>query len=78
MLRELLRLLEENQGELNISELSLQLGASPSAIVGMIETLTSMGRINELGSECGICESCNLYNQCPLPVKRAKRYRVAR
>jgi len=77
MLRELLRLLEENQGELNISELSQQLGASPSAILGMIETLTYMGRINELDSECGVCESCNLHTECSLPVKRAKRYKLA-
>jgi hypothetical protein len=78
MLRELLRLLEKNQGELNIFELSQQLGASPAAILGMIETLIGMGRINELGSECGVCDSCALHNQCTLPVKRARRYKLAR
>ena len=78
MLRELLRLLEENQGEINIFELSQQLGASPSAIMGMIETLINMGRINELSSDCGVCESCALHNHCTLPVKRARRYKLAR
>lgn len=74
MLTELLQLLEQNQGELDLQDLSRELGAQPSAVAGMLDLLVRKGRIKEVGGDCGICETCSLHNECVLPAKRAKRF----
>lgn len=77
MLTKLLRLLEQNQGQLDLAELSQQLDAQPSAVAGMLEMLIRMGRIDEMGVDCGICQTCGLRNKCDLPANRARRLRLS-
>ncbi len=77
MLTELLNLLEENDGELDLQALSRHLGAQPSAVAGMIDLLIQKGRVEEVGADCGICDTCGLRENCTLPVNRARRYRLS-
>ena len=77
MLTELLRLLEQNQGQLDLEELSQQLNAQPSAVAGMLEMLIRKGRIDDMRANCGICQSCVLRNECGLPANRARRFRLS-
>lgn len=77
MLTKLLRLLEQNQGQLDLVELSQQLDAQPSAVAGMLEMLVRMGRIDEMGVNCGICQTCSLRKECDLPANRARRLRLS-
>ncbi|HCB50455.1 MAG TPA: hypothetical protein DEP47_13300, partial [Chloroflexi bacterium] len=53
MLTELLRILEQNQGQLDLAELSQQLNAQPSAVAGMLEMLIRKGRIDDMRANCG-------------------------
>jgi hypothetical protein len=78
MLSELLRLLRQNRNQFDIKELGRQLDVQPSAVAGMLETLISIGRIEEIGSDCGVCEACSIHSQCSLPVKGAKQYKINR
>jgi len=73
MLTELQRLIENNQGEIDLNQLSKQLGAQPSAVAGMLDFLIRKGRVQELGIDCGSCESCGFANKCTMPVTRARR-----
>ncbi len=73
MLTELQRLIDENQGEIELNQLSKQLGAQPSAVAGMLHFLIRKGRIQELGVDCGSCDSCGFANDCLMPVSRARR-----
>lgn len=77
MLTELLRLIEQNQGQLDLSELSQQLNAQPSAVAGMLEILIRKGRVDEMGADCSICQTCSLRNKCDLPANRARRFRLS-
>jgi hypothetical protein len=74
MLKELLRLIEQNEGELDLKSASRQLNAQPSAVAGMVETLVRMGRLTEVTPTCGPCESCGVNQQCSLPTTQLKRY----
>ncbi len=76
MLKRLLRLLEENQGELDLVKTSQLLGAQPGAVTGMVETLVRKGRLVEMRPTCGNCELCGIKNQCELPAKYIKQYRI--
>ncbi len=76
MLSQLLQILGENEGQIDLGVVSRQLGAEPSAVAGMLETLIAKGRIVEIGADCGVCSTCSLQNQCDLPVKRARRFRT--
>lgn len=77
MLTELLQLLEQNQGQLDLAQLSQQLNAQPSAVAGMLEMLIRKGRIDEMGVDCSICQTCSLRNNCDLPANRARRFRLS-
>jgi hypothetical protein len=77
MLSELLRLLEENPGELNLSEIGRRLNAHPSAVAGMLETLIRKGRVVELGADCGVCSDCSLQANCALPARRVRRFQLS-
>jgi hypothetical protein len=77
MISRLLQILEENQGELDLYSLSRQLGAQPSAVAGMFQILIQKGRVIEIGSDCGPCNTCNLNSHCPVPVRRSKRYQLS-
>lgn len=76
MLTELMQLLEQNRGELDLNKIGRELRAQPSAVAGMVEVLVRKGRLVEVTPLCGICNSCDLKNQCVLPAKGVKRYAV--
>ena len=76
MLSQLIHLLEENEGEIDLAAISRSLDTQPSAVSGMLETLIRKGRVVEIGADCGVCDSCGLANQCLLPARRIRRYQV--
>jgi hypothetical protein len=76
MLSQLLRVLEENEGEVDLAFVSRELDAQPSAVAGMFETLIRKGRVVEVGPDCGVCDTCGLSSQCVLPARRIKRYQM--
>lgn len=76
MLTQLLKLLEQNQGEVDLITLSRQLNAQPGAVAGMIETLLHKGRLVEIKPACGDCHHCPIENGCPLPARRARQIAV--
>jgi hypothetical protein len=78
MLSRLLQLLEENEGEVNLTVVSRALDAQPSAVAGMLETLVRKGRVVEIRPDCGLCDACALSSQCTLPARRIKRYQILR
>lgn len=78
MLSQLIHLLDENEGELDLAAVSRSLDAQPSAVAGMLETLVRKGRVIEIGPDCGVCDSCGLSSQCALPARRIRRFQVRR
>jgi hypothetical protein len=78
MLSQLIQLLEENEGEVDLVAVSRRLDAQPSAVAGMLETLIRKGRVIEIKPVCGVCDSCALSSHCTLPARRIKRYEVVR
>jgi hypothetical protein len=78
MLSQLIRLLEQNEGEVDLVAVGRQLNAHPSAVAGMLETLARKGRVVEIGADCGVCDSCALSSHCTLPGRRVKRYEIVR
>jgi hypothetical protein len=78
MLSELIQLLEENEGEVDLVAVSRRLNAQPSAVSGMLETLVRKGRVVETVPTCGACDSCVLSSNCTLPARWIKRYKVIR
>lgn len=78
MLTELLKVLEQSSGEIDLLALSRHLNSHPGAVAGMLEMLIQKGRVSEVGAECGICESCGLQNQCNLPARRARQFQVVK
>lgn len=77
MLSRLIHLLEENEGEVDLTVISRSLNAQPSAVSGMLETLVQKGRLIEIYPECGVCDSCGLSSRCILQARRIKRYQIA-
>jgi len=77
MLSQLIQLIEESDGEVDLVAVSRLLNAQPSAVAGMLDTLVRKGRVVEIGPDCGVCDSCGLSSQCVLPARRIKRYQVA-
>lgn len=78
MLSQLIHLLEENEGEVDLVDVGRSLNAQPSAVAGMLETLIRKGRVVEIEPDCGVCDSCALNSHCLLPARRIKRYQVVR
>jgi hypothetical protein len=78
MIAKLLQILEENQGEMDLVSLSRQLDVQPSAVAGIFQFLIQKGRVIELDSDCGACSTCYLNSQCPLPIRKIKRYRLSK
>ena len=77
MLSQLIHLIEESDGEVDLVAVSRSLNAQPSAVAGMLDTLVRKGRVVEIGPDCGVCDSCGLSSQCVLPARRIKRYQAA-
>jgi hypothetical protein len=78
MIAKIINLLETNPGEFSIHQLGKELGSDPSAVAGMLETLVHLGRVEEIGTDCGFCESCTIESDCTLPYKRARKYQLSR
>lgn len=76
MLSQLIQILEQNQGDLDLNLVSQQIGTQPSVVAGMLQLLVQKGRIDQLGANCGPCEGCKLMNGCPGVVSGVKRYRL--
>jgi Mn-dependent DtxR family transcriptional regulator len=76
MLTKLLTLLADAPRGLSVTELSLRLGAQPSAVAGMLETLERKGRLVRIGPDAGVCTTCGAEAQCQLLRARGARYCV--
>ncbi len=76
MLTEILTLLAAAPHGLSVIELSLRLGAQPSAVAGMLDTLERKGRLVRIGPDAGVCTTCGAEAQCHLLRSRGARYCV--
>ena len=76
MLRELLRLLGENQNGLSLKQISRQLNIAPGTAWGMVNLLVQKGRIIEIGPDGGICTECGVRADCQLLLRQNTRYVV--
>jgi DNA-binding IclR family transcriptional regulator len=77
MLTQLIKLLENKENGLSLSEISRELNAQPSAVISMIETLVQKGKLIEIGPDGKYCASCGLESDCNLLKTHGKRYVVA-
>jgi hypothetical protein len=74
MFNQLLALFEGRSNALSLDEISRELQAQPSAVLGMLDVLVGHGRLAEIGPDGGYCAACGLQSQCSLLVARRKRY----
>ena len=77
MLTELIKLLENKESGLSLSEISRELKAQPSAVMSMIVMLVQKGRLIEIGPDGKCCTTCGLEADCNLLAARGKRYVIA-
>lgn len=77
MLSHLVKLLEDKENGLSLSEISREMKAQPSAVLSMIDLLVKKGRILEIGPDNKICTTCGLQSDCNLLAARGKRYVAA-
>jgi len=77
MLTQLIKLLENKESGLSLSEISRALNAQPTAIMSMIGMLVQKGRLIEIGPDGKYCASCGLESDCNLLKAHGKRYVVA-
>jgi hypothetical protein len=77
MLTELIKLLENKESGLSLSEISRELNAQQTAVMSMIEMLVQKGKLMEIGPDGKCCTSCGLESECNLLKARGKRYVVA-
>jgi len=76
MLTQLVKLLEDKENGLSLSEISREMKAQPSAILSMIDLLVKKGRILEIGPDNKCCATCGIQSECNLLAARRKRYVV--
>ncbi len=77
MLRQLVKLLEDKENGLSLSEISRAMKAQPSAVLSMINLLVQKGKLLEIGPDGKCCTTCGLQSDCNLLAARGKRYVVA-
>jgi len=77
MLTKLMKLLENKESGLSLSEISRELKAQPSAVLSMIELLVQKEKLVEIGPDGKCCTTCGLESDCNLLKARGKRYAVA-
>lgn len=77
MLTQLVKLLENKENGLSLSEISLALGAQPSAVLSMIALLVQKGRLVEIGPDGKSCTTCGIQSECNLLATRGVRYTCA-
>jgi Mn-dependent DtxR family transcriptional regulator len=76
MLTALIKLLENKESGLSLSEISRELKAQPSAVMSMIEMLVQKGKLIEIGPDGKYCAACGLESDCNLLKTHGKRYVV--
>lgn len=77
MLTHLVKLLEDKENGLSLSEISREMNAQPSAVLSMIDLLVQKGKLLEIGPDGKCCTTCGIQSDCNLLAARGKRYVVA-
>jgi Mn-dependent DtxR family transcriptional regulator len=77
MLTQLVKLLEEKENGLSLSEISREMKAQPSAVLSMIDLLVQKGKLIEIGPDGKCCTTCGIQTDCNLLASRGKRYTIA-
>jgi Mn-dependent DtxR family transcriptional regulator len=76
MLTQLVKLLEDQENGLSLSEISREMKAQPTAVLSMIDLLVQKGKLLEIGPDGNCCTTCGIQSECNLLVARGKRYMV--
>ena len=74
MLSQLVKLLEDKENGLSLSEISHEMKAQPSAVLSMIDLLVQKGKLIEIGLDGKCCTTCGVQSDCNLLTARGKRY----
>ena len=77
MLTQLVKLLEDKENGLSLSEISREMRAQPTAVLCMINLLVQKGKLLEVGPDGKCCTTCGIQSECNLLAARGKRYIVA-
>jgi hypothetical protein len=77
MLTQLVKLLEDKENGLSLSEISREMMAQPSAVLSMIDLLVQKGKLLEIGPDGQCCTTCGVQSDCNLLKARGKRYVAA-
>ena len=77
MLTQLVKLLEDKENGLSLSEISREMKAQPTAVLSMIDLLVQKGKLLEIGPDGKCCTTCGVQSDCNLLAARGKRYAVA-
>jgi len=77
MLTQLVKLLEDKEHGLSLSEISREMKAQPTAVLCMINLLVQKGKLLEVGPDGKCCTTCGIQSECNLLAARGKRYIVA-
>lgn len=77
MLTQLVKLLENKENGLSLSEISREMKAQPMAVLSMIDLLVQKGKLLEIGPDGKCCTTCGVQSECNLLATRRKRYMVA-
>jgi hypothetical protein len=77
MLTQLVKLLEDKENGLSLSEISREMKAQPTAVLCMINLLVQKGKLLEVGPDGNCCTTCGIQSECNLLAARGKRYIVA-
>ena len=77
MLTQLIKLLENKESGLSLSEISRELNAQPSTVMSMIVMLVQKGKLIEISPDGKCCTTCGLESDCNLLAARGKRYMVS-
>ena len=76
MLTQLVKLLEDKENGLSLSEISREMKAQPTAVLSMIDLLVQKGKLLEVGPDGKCCTTCGIQSECNLLAARGKRYMV--
>ncbi|KPL71989.1 hypothetical protein ADN00_15920 [Ornatilinea apprima] len=80
MLSQILKEIQDHNGSISLAQLSRSMEISPSALEGMLETLVSMGKLQNDAASChpgenpGGCAFCSSKGACPLVMAMPKSY----
>jgi len=77
MLTQLVKLLEDKENGLSLSEISRVMKAQPSAVLSMIDLLVQKGKLLEIGPDGQCCTTCGIQSDCNLLAARGKRYTLS-